>query len=207
MKKPTSMLLEANFDINQIGETLEWKFSRKDGDGNPLTGRYAGAIYFTMGELVHIKVRAGGYERFESFKVLDCSLITRPQIVCIAPGQLASYASPSPFDGVAGACVAIAPDEFGPPRARESEDDGRKYHTISRKWDNFLTVGEDTGRWEVSFVLTVEITRRSGKQDTRVFVFDPEGVVGAGVTPPDMADTDGVVACMPEGEVVGSLPA
>ncbi|CUI09282.1 hypothetical protein LXA47_22660 [Massilia sp. P8910] len=207
MKKPTSMLLEANFDINQIGETLEWKFSRKDGDGNPVTGRYAGAIYFTMGELVHIKVRAGGYEQFESFKVLDCSLITRPQIVCIAPGQLAAYARPSPFDGVAGACVSVAADEFGPGHAHASEEGGRKYHTISRKWDQFLTVGDDSGRWEVSFVLTVEITRCSGRQERRVFAFDPEGVVGAGVTPPDMDDSGDGMACMPEGDVNGGVPA
>lgn len=206
MTKPTSMLLEANFDINQIGETLEWKFSRKDGQGNPVKGRYAGGIYFTMGEQMTVRVRAGGYEKFESFKILDCTLITRPQIVAIAPGSLATYAKPSPFEGTVGACVEIDPSEFGPAHAAESEDGKRKYHTIAQKWENFLTVAEATGRWEVSFVLTVEITRRSGKQEQRVFVFDPETEVGAGVTPPEF---EAEVACqmMPETEVHGGVPA
>lgn len=206
--KPTSMLLEANFDINQIGETLEWSFSRKDGAGNPLKGRYAGSIYFTVGEEVHIRVRAGGYEKFESFKVLDCTLITRPQIVSIVPGSLATYAKPSPFDGTVGACVEVDPAQFGSAHGAESEQDGRKYHTIARKWKNHLTVAETTGRWEIAFVLTVEITRQSGEQQQRVFVFDPEGEVGAGINPPIFCDQDDGVACqnMPEGEVGVGLP-
>ncbi len=207
MKKPTSMLLEANFDINQIGETLEWSFNRKDGDGNPVKGRYAGSIYFTMGEEVHIRVRAGGYEKFESFKVLDCTLITRPQIVSVAPGSLATYARPSPFKDTIGACVEVDPAEFGPSRGAESEQDGVRYHTIAQKWKKHLTVAESTGRWEIAFVLTVEITRLSGEQQQRVFVFDPEGEVGAGVIPP-MCELNEDVACqnMPEGEIGGRLP-
>lgn len=207
MKKPTSMLLEANFDINQIGETLEWSFSRRDGHGNPVKGRYAGSIYFTMGEEVKIRVRAGGYEKFESFKVLDCTLITRPQIVSIVPGSLATYAKPSPFQDTVGACVEVDPAEFESGHAAESEQDGRKYHTISQKWKKHLTVAESTGRWEIAFVLTVEITRQSGERQQRVFVFDPEGEVGAGLNPPQMCDTDDLVACqlMPEGEVGAGL--
>ena len=208
MKKPTSMLLEANFDINQIGETLEWSFSRKDGQGNPLKGRYAGSIYFTVGEEVHIRVRAGGYEKFESFKVLDCTLITRPQIVSIAPGALATYAQPSPFENTVGACVEVDPADFGPGQGAESEQDGRKYHTIAQKWNKHLTVAQTMGRWEIAFVLTVEITRKSGQQQRRVFVFDPEGEVGAGVIPPHMCEFEDDLACqnMPEGEIGGRLP-
>lgn len=207
MKKTTSMLLEANFDINQIGETLEWSFSRKDGHGNPVKGRYAGSIYFTMGEEVQIRVRAGGYEKFESFKVLDCTLITRPQIVAIVPGSLATYAKPSPFQGAPGACVEVDPAEFETGHFVESEQDGRKYHTIAQKWRKHLTVAESTGRWEISFILTVEITRQSGERQLRVFVFDPEGEVGAGLNPPNMCETDDLVACqvMPEGEVGAGL--
>ncbi|UUZ49124.1 hypothetical protein LP420_01210 [Massilia sp. B-10] len=51
------MLIEANFDIDQVGQSLEWRFSRKDGQGNPVKGRYAGGIYFTVGELT--RARAG----------------------------------------------------------------------------------------------------------------------------------------------------
>ncbi|NHZ91817.1 hypothetical protein F2P45_22830 [Massilia sp. CCM 8733] len=208
MKKPTSMLLEANFDINQIGETLEWSFSRKDGDGNPVKGRYAGAIYFTVGEKMKVRVRAGGYEAFESFKVLDCCLITRPQIIAIAPGGLASYAVPSPFAGVVGASAEIPADEFVPGRSADTEEDGRRYHTKVQKWENFLTVAEATGRWEISFALTVEITRSSGNVERRVFVFDPEGQVGAGIIPPMMMDSDDSVACQlaPESDIAGRLP-
>ncbi|HEX8610465.1 MAG TPA: hypothetical protein VF800_04190 [Telluria sp.] len=209
MKKPTSMLLEANFDINQIGETLEWKFSRKDGDGNPVKGRYAGAIYFTVGERMHVRIRAGGYEKFESFQVLDCTLITRPQIRSIAPGMLPTYAPPSPFVDnehvcIKGASVQIPADEFVRDKA---DNDDPAYHKKALKWQNHLTVGTCTGRWEVSFVLTVLITRASGETTQRVFVFDPEGEVGGGVAPTVAAldpDAD-QVACMPEGDVGGGV--
>ncbi|NHZ32488.1 hypothetical protein [Massilia rubra] len=211
MKKPTSMLLEANFDINQIGETLEWKFSRKDGNGNPVKGRYAGAIYFTVGEQMHIRIRAGGYEKFESFQVLDCTLITRPQIRSIAPGVLPEYAPPSPFIDnehvrVKGASVQIPAEQFLRDKA---DSDDPLYHKKALKWDKHLTVGACTGRWEVSFVLTVLITRASGETSQRVFVFDPESEVGGGIAPTVEALAPGAasdqVACMPESEVGGGI--
>jgi len=184
--KPTTMLLEANFDIDQIGETLEWRFSRRDGDGNPITGKYAGGIYFTVGEEMHVRVRAGSYSQFKSFKVLDCTLITRPQIVQIGNDVPTLFAPPSPFVdnafvSVPGASVTLPGAEFVPSAVHPMEPG---YHELALKWHNHLTVGDGVGRWEISFVLTVLIERHDAQCYQRVFCFDPEGEVGSGQSPP-----------------------
>jgi hypothetical protein len=207
-KKPTTMLIEANFDIDQIGQTLEWKFSRKDGNGNPVKGRYAGGVYFTVGELTRVKVTAGGYSQFTNFKVLDCTLITLPQIVEIGKGLQTRFAPPSPFVStpaiaITGASVSLPPNQFMPSTVQTPEPE---YNQLALEWNRELTVGPVTGRWEISFVLTVEFTRDDGTTEQRAFSFDPEGEVGTGVTPPKMQPqgifrSAPMAMLMPEGEV------
>ncbi len=92
----------------------------------------------------------------------------------------------------------------------DGKDKDPTYKTIEQKWKNHLTVGETVGRWEFSLVLTVLISRTEGVFEKRVFVFDPEGEVGAGLSPTLVSDFSGdgdVVAAMlaPEGEVGGGL--
>jgi hypothetical protein len=208
-KKPTSMLIEANFDIDQVGQTLEWSFSRKDGQGNPLKGRYAGGIYFTVGELTRVRVRAGSYSKFAGFKVLDCTLVTMPQLVQIGKGHPTKFAPPSPFVttsliGVNGASISLPPEQFVPSPVHP---DDPEYNEFAFEWSN-LTVGTETGRWEIMFVLTVEIERADGSKEQRAFSFDPEGEVGSGVSPPKIQASQAfsellapMVMLMPEGEV------
>jgi len=187
-KKATTMHLEANFDIDQVGGKLEWSFKRFDGDGNPLTGKYAGGIYFTTGEEMRVRVRAGCRNPLTSFKVLDCALITVPQIVEIAPKKKAKFAPSSLFIStkvpeikVSGASINLPGDDF-------KRDDiplpTPGYSEIALLWDKHLTVGQEEGRWELSFILTVQVTEKDQPPTERVLCFDPEADVGSGVTPP-----------------------
>lgn len=186
-KKATKMHLEANFDIDQIGSTLEWSFKRFDGDGNPLTGKYAGGIYFTTGEEMRVRVRAGCRNKLASFKVLDCTLITVPQIVEIAPKKKAKFAPPSLFVStdvppikVSGASINLSGDDF---KRDEIPLPTPGYSEIALLWDKHLTVGLTEGRWEFSFVLTVQVTEEGQPPTERVLCFDPEADVSNGVTP------------------------
>jgi hypothetical protein len=208
-KKPTTMLIEANFDIDQVGQSLEWRFSRKDGHGNPLKGRYAGGIYFTVGEVTRVRVRAGSYTKFNGFKVLDCTLITMPQVVQIGTGVSTQFAPVSPFVStskvsVPGASVSLPVQHFVPSPVHP---DDPEYNEFALEWNSELTVGQATGRWEIAFVLTVEIERADGRTEQRAFSFDPEGEVGSGVSPPKVQALEGFAGLtmmstlMPEGEV------
>jgi hypothetical protein len=207
-KKPTTMLIEANFDIDQLGQTLEWRFSRTDGQGNPVKGRYAGGIYFTVGELTKVRIRAGSYTKFKGFKVLDCTLVTLPQLVQIAKGQPTRFAPPSPFVTTAaiaipGASVSLPPNQFVPSAVHP---DDPEYNEFALEWNSALTVGAETGRWEIAFVLTVEFERPDGTTEQRAFSFDPEGEVGSTVSPPRITAQQAfapmpMAMLLPEGEV------
>jgi hypothetical protein len=187
MKKPTAMLLRADFDIDQVGQTLEWSFTRKDGDGNPITGKYAGEIYFTVGEKMKLHVKAGSKTPFKGFVVKDCVLISRPGIACTGPKVPTVYSPPSPFVGndrvkVPGASINIPVDQFVPVQLKQTG--ATPYYEMAQEWSDHLMVGETTGRWELSMVLTVCITREDNSTVERVLCFDPEGTVGAGTSPP-----------------------
>ena len=183
------MILKANFDINQVGETLEWSFSRTDHDGCPITGVYAGGIYYTINEKMQVRLTAGSWNGLKSFKVLDCTLITRPALVEIGHGKPFKYAQPSPFVEnagikIAGASVNLPGHQFKPSAIDQIEPIDPKYRQLAVLWDKHLTVGESVGRWEFSFVVTVEVTCADGTVLRRVFCFDPEGEVGSTVSPP-----------------------
>lgn len=207
-KKPTNMLIEANFDIDQLGQSLEWRFSRTDGHGNPVKGPYAGGIYFTVGELTRVRVRAGSYSKFTGFKVLDCTLVTMPQLVQLGKGMPTRFSLPSPFIttsviAINGASVSLPGAQFETSGVHPLDPE---YNEFALEWNGALTVGPDTGRWEIAFVLTVEITRADGTTEQRAFSFDPEGEVGTTVTPPRITAQSvpmpmPMAMLMPEGEV------
>lgn len=191
VKAPT-MLLEANFDIHQIGETLKWRFSRTDHNGCPIYGLYAGGIYYTVGEEMKIHLTAGSAQRLKSFRVLDCTLITRPALIEIGHGKPFKYAQPSPFienSGIkiAGASVNLPGHQFKPSDIdpiEPIEPIESDYHRLAVQWEKHLTVGQTPGRWEFSFVVTVEVECHGAAPVQRVFCFDPEGEVGSTVSPP-----------------------
>jgi hypothetical protein len=55
---------------------------------------------------------------------------------------------------------------------------------ITQEWTHTLEVGECLGRWDLSFILTVQIIRMDADEDApkevRVLSFDPESEVGTG---------------------------
>lgn len=191
-EQPPSMTLRADFDIEQIGEGLVWHFSRADHEGNPIEGPDAGSIYFTVGEKFHVHVSGGGKTKhegkkpFNGFRILDCCMISRPQLAQYAAGMKTLYSPPSPFISAKGeklnATIALDTKKF--------KDKGRKhpdkpgYYKETQVWEDHLTVGEVAGRWELSFVMTVAIALPDGDEDVRVVTFDPEGTVGTGMNPP-----------------------
>lgn len=188
---PPSMLLKARFDIDQVGFNMEWHFSRSDHNGNPIEGKDAGSIYFTRGETFFIHVTGGAKKRggnnpFESFKILDCCLISQPQLSQYGSDMPTLFSPPSPFVSVPGdvpkhATITLQADKFKPWIGGETLPG---YYKQTQAWSEHLTVGQETGRWELSFVVTVEITALDGSTTQRVFGFDPEGTVGTGLNPP-----------------------
>ncbi len=191
-EKPPIMLLTADFDINQVGADLEWHFSRKDHDGNPIEGKDAGSIYFTKGETLYVHVGGGGRLRpdgtapFASFRVLDCVIVSRPQLSQYGTGLETKFYPPSPFvakdgGGDKNATIRLAADRFAPWIGGPTK---KGYFRRVQAWDDYLQVGDGLGRWEISFVITVEITGTDGRITERVFGFDPEGTVGSGLNPP-----------------------
>ena len=177
------MVLEANFDIDQTGETLEWHFARSDGDGNPDEGKNAGAIKFVVGEKMFVRVKGGSQAPYRSFQVLDCCLITQPQIIQCGKDMPTLYAAPSLFvkgEGHSmGASIKLGAEKFEPHQVQP--DPGSDYFEITQVWGGHLKVGDDHGRWELSFIITVLITRADGSSYARVFNFDPECEVGPGI--------------------------
>jgi hypothetical protein len=190
-EKPPIMLLTADFDIKQVGSELEWHFSRTDHNGNPIEGKDAGSIYFTKGETLFVHVSGGGkpgpdgQHPFESFKILDCVMISLPQLSQYGKGLATEFSPPSPFvskDGGGGknATIRLQADRFKPWIGVQPKD----YYRQTLAWDDHLLVGDIEGRWELSFVVTVQITGTDGTVTERVFAFDPEGSVGTGMNPP-----------------------
>lgn len=182
------MILHANFDVDQLSDQLQWRFSRADGQGNPPAGTDAGTVYFTEGETFKLQVTAGRDSAFETFEVIDCCLISRPRIVQLGVGLKTLFAAPSPFvapsgEPLPGATCQIPGSEFVPVSAAQA---GPGHHQVVREWDGYLKAGPNTGRWELEFVITVRITGADGQSWSRVFSFDPESEVGTGMTPPDV---------------------
>ena len=203
-KKSTSMILEANFDIDQVGSTLEYHFWRRDKQGNPIEGKDAGSIYFTVGEKFYIQVKAGSKKPFRSFDILDCCIISAPQIYQCGPEIATVYAPPSPFAAempgeVRGASINLPAKQFEPRMV--APKDG--YYQIVQNWTDHLTVAGLAARWEISFIITVRVTPQDGDSYLRVFSFDPEAVVGTSSSPDGFELEPNMLMMMPE-PVVGT---
>lgn len=189
---PPIMTLNADFDIAQIGETLEFSFTRTDGQGNPIEGKDAGSVYFTKGEQFNVVVNGGGRVKstgnpFEDFKILDCCLITIPRLAQFGEGIKTQFSPPSPFVSAKTgapfpATINLDASKFKE-HGRGAAGEGR-YHKVKQVWGEHLVTGTTTGRWKLSFVITVAIRMHDGSIDTRVLSFDPEVVVGTGMNPP-----------------------
>lgn len=182
---PPPMILEVCFDIEQTSEILTWSFVRSDGKGHPNKGKSAGSINFSVGQQFLVAIRGGSENPFPGFEVLNCCLISIPQIYRCGPEMPTDYALPSMFladepTTVKDACVVLPADQFKVRDVQPSKD----HFEIVQDWTDHLTVGPYNGRWKLSLVLTVRITRADGTPSVRVYAFDPEGTVGDGASPP-----------------------
>lgn len=186
------MTLTARFDVNQIDDGIDWVFADLDSalivNHSPVEAQWNRDIQFLAGQSFKIAITASDKEKteFESLEVVDCCLITRPQILSCGPEQRTYYGPPSLFASSSsqqlGALYRIEPSAF---TIHSSGIDPEKGKRITLLWDGHLTVGPYNGFWEVSFYLTVRIKRTNGQSDQlRVFSFDPEAEIGNGTFPP-----------------------
>lgn len=179
-----SIVLEVSFDVDQTSAGLDWHVVATDCDGEPRKGKYAGGILFLKGETFYLRVTGFGSDRskFDSFKVLECCIVTRPQIVACGPHMKTVYAPPSPFFRPEDPSSPMGPSyqlplQFSPTAVMGYGRD-RKF---TLRWDDRLKVGQTEGRWNLSFIIMVSIERGQGNDpEIRVFSFDPESEVGDG---------------------------
>lgn len=184
------VLLELHFDADQNGSDLSHSLRRITPgapDPEPSTGVHADSMYFAPGEQVSLRVTGHGSagtgvpadRKFVSFQVIDCVIITRPQVVQRGEGVPTMYAPPSPFQQAVGACYPLELD-FSPSLNGLSHAGER---TVTQTWKRTLDVAITPGLWELSLVMTVRITRGPGSvTELRVLSFDPETEVGGNGT-------------------------
>ncbi|OFA02610.1 hypothetical protein [Duganella sp. HH101] len=187
------MTLSGTFDVNQRSDRMDWEFldigAVPGQPPQPGGEHWNSDVFFSAGQSFCIALTATDNQLtgFQSFQILDCHLITRPQILRCGKDELTLYAPPSPFVDAAGdtlnAVCPIAGTDFLP--LSSTQPNGSTQQTML--WANSLTVGGINAHWEMSLYITVSIQRAwSEQQQLRVFYFDPESEVGNGTTPPDV---------------------
>jgi hypothetical protein len=176
----THSTLRVSFDADQISDQLLW--SLDEGGLERPDGAYAGALRFYPGQSLRLEVSGGAtlISGFLSFQIVDCCFITRPQVVNCGAERRTRYAPPSPFLQAVGGSFPLELDFSS--RVAERED--LSYRKIVQSWKRTLDIGQSSGRWELSFNITVRIVRADQNTEVRVFQFDPESEVGTGARPP-----------------------
>lgn len=186
------MALSARFDVNQVDDGIDWLFDDINSLGvaerSQEDMRWNRDIDFSVGQEFRIAITASDKEKtgFESLEVVDCCVITRPQILCCGKGVRTRYAPPSLFtDGSGarlGALYRIDPSAFSVHSTGIDPEKGRR---VTLLWDGHLTVGPFNGFWELAFYVTVAIKRvHEEAAQLRVFYFDPEAEISNGMDPP-----------------------
>lgn len=182
--QPYKVRLKIHFDVDQESEKLEFKLHEIRAsdipDPNPRRGGHADSLYFVTGDEMHLRITGGGSRDrakgtgFQSFQIVDCAIITRPQVALRSPGVRTQWSPPSPFTQSTGASYQL-PIDFAPHVVDDEED----YLAIAQDWKQTLNVGFNHGMWELAFTMTVRIARGGGQIDqVRVLTFDPEAEVG-----------------------------
>ena len=186
------MALTARFDVNQVDDGIDWAFTDIESVGTinrtPGDPQWNRDIDFSAGQAFRIAVTATDHDNtnFESLEIVDCCIITLPQILCCGTGIRTWYCPPSLFvdnEGQQlGALYRLNPSSFSVHSTGVDPEKGRR---VTLLWDEHLNVGKYNGSWELSFFLTVRIKRSGEKMEQlRVFYFDPETEVGNGTSPP-----------------------
>lgn len=182
--------LELNFDADQITSDLTHRLVRVSPDAPdpaPRTGSRADSMYFAPGERLSLHITGYGAasvpeapgKEFVSFQVIDCVIVTRPQVIQRGRGLETQYAAPSPFLQAVGACYPVELD-FTATAGGLLENGAR---SVTQSWKRTLDVGLNPGCWQLSLVLTIRIMRGQGTvHELRVLSFDPEAEVGGNGT-------------------------
>ncbi len=184
----THVTLKLSFDADQNGSELHHVLVRSNGttpDPEPTEGPHADSLYFAPGEQMSVQVTCTGAREngFDSFQIVDSVFITRPQVVQRGRGLPTKYSAPSPFLQAVGACYPMALDFYAIAEGGGIEPPHNKERKVTQYWKRTLDIGLTPGLWDLSFAITVRITRGVGSVDeVRVFSFDPETEVGGSGT-------------------------
>jgi hypothetical protein len=165
------VILTATFDIDQDSQLLRWSFLA---DGKPISGDgvETGLLAFQVNDSLNVRVVANSKNRtLRQVDINSCHIITTPLAFTKRedPDRAGEFPDPSPF----GDEYAVIDLGYG-----TCENDAELAKGI---WNAKLPLQcDNTGRWELSFIITVTIAYSSGHVERRVFEFDPECEVGAG---------------------------
>jgi len=176
MMTEQTVTLRVSFDAAQISSALVWHAIEGDPARSAYKsqGRFAGALHFDKGDLFEIElIGYGQLGELDGIEIVGANIITMPHT------SVHTRSAPSPFqDG--HAVVALndwsAMEMIGQP-------DPERLGYLSRTKAP-LQVVQETGRWELSLVVTVNVLRAGQRSVLRVFAFDPESEVGTGGDPP-----------------------
>lgn len=166
--------IDVSFDVDQISSDLAWNVENARGDSvYSLHGRYAGAVRLDPRDPVHVRVTGYG----PSDSLLDVQVV---EAMLYAVPYHTNYWLPSPFSTDRAATVI---GDWTP-----SERAYGKHFALTSRSRGALRVIHQSGRWQLSLVLTVRIVRRALAGEVlppiyRVFSFDPETEIGSGTEP------------------------
>ncbi len=87
------MKLSVHFDADQITNQLDYAFTSCDGSADPRHGPYMGGVHFQQGQHVYLEVNCCGTKTsgFTSFQIVDCCIISVPQLTQIGPDVPTRY--------------------------------------------------------------------------------------------------------------------
>ena len=173
----STVTLRVSFDAAQISSALVWHAVEGDPARNAYKsqGRHAGSLHFEKGDLFAIELQAfGELGMLAGIEIIDASIITLPHT------SLSTGSAPSPF---ASDHAVVQVGDWSKPELQAQPDPlriGYECHTLAP-----LQVTQESGRWELSLVVTVRLLRKDNtRSELRVFAFDPESEVGTGGDPP-----------------------
>ncbi|WP_431262129.1 hypothetical protein ACQ859_18355 [Roseateles chitinivorans] len=183
--------ISLSFDYQQESQLLCW--SATDGHRNIYMqrGPMAGGVWLQPAEHVSVFVKGGGPVRSLdsrwSFKIIDCFIITIPELRWSRADHAKEYSAPSPFVGSGSTTRHVDNLQLVPEEQLSYDEASKEFYLtiVYRSLNAFQVIGKKgdkrIGRWDMSFILTVEIQEHPGDTPyVRVFRFDPETEVGNG---------------------------
>lgn len=168
-------VIRVSFDVRQSGGNLVWHVDNQHHRNlYKHSGPYAGSVHLLPEDNTYIEVWAfGPLDEEFTIDVVEAALITVPHT------DTNAFSVPSPFG--TGRAVHAVTDWSRPQYWKLPPEKQRRALQTTLKP---LLVGPTSGRWDLSLVITVNISRPTinGVVDNfvRVFTFDPESEVGTG---------------------------